>query len=113
MEGTRRLVSSRGFQAVCRVKRAQFKLPKRQVEKQAGDSEPLGGAATVQGANKGPSPTPPASASRRKGGKNWTIDKLYAPMDAYTESTFDFEFIHSTRYIPLLALSANWNSSAT
>jgi hypothetical protein len=75
MEGTRRLVTSHGFQAICRHKRAQFKLKNRQIAKQGGSSEPLSGATTAQGANKEPSPTPAAFAGRRQGGKNWTIDK--------------------------------------
>jgi hypothetical protein len=75
IEGTRRLVTSHGFQAVCRHTHAQFKLLNRQIAKQTGASEPLGGATTAQGANKEPSPTPAALAERRRGGKNWTKDK--------------------------------------
>jgi hypothetical protein len=75
VEGTRRLVTSHGFQAVCRRKRVQVKRPNRQIAKQTGASEPLGGATTAQGANKEPSWTLAALSGRRKGGKNWTIDE--------------------------------------
>jgi hypothetical protein len=61
---------SHGFKAVCRHKRAQFKLPDRQIAKQTGAIHPLGGATTAQGANKEPSPTPADLAGRRKGGEN-------------------------------------------
>jgi hypothetical protein len=36
VEGTRRLVTSHGFQAVCRRKRAQVKLPNRQIASRPG-----------------------------------------------------------------------------
>jgi phosphoglycolate phosphatase-like HAD superfamily hydrolase len=47
----------------------------RQMIKQTGSSEPLGGATTAQDAIKEPSPTPAALAGRRKGGKNWNNDE--------------------------------------
>jgi hypothetical protein len=76
----------------------------RQMAEQTGASEPLGGATTAQGAHKVPSPA--ALAGRRKDGKNWTIDIKYAPMDAYAKSSFDFDFIHSTRYGPPVRIGA-------
>jgi hypothetical protein len=83
---------------------------------QTGASEPLGGATTAQDADKEPWPTPAALAGRRKGGKNWTIDDQYALMDAYSNTTFDSDFIHSTQCRPPpfeFALAENWSSSSS
>jgi hypothetical protein len=40
-----------------------------------GDSEPLSGATTTQGAKKKPSPTPAALSGRLKGGKSRIVDE--------------------------------------
>jgi hypothetical protein len=100
VKGTRRLLTPRGLQAVCRHKRAHCKLLNRQIEDHTAARKPLGGATFTQGANKEPSPTPAAHAGRRIGGKDKTIDEKYALMDAYAKTTFDSDFIHSTWYSP-------------
>jgi hypothetical protein len=89
MEGTRRLVTSHGFQAVCRHKRAQFKLPNRQIAKQVGSGEPLGGATATQGANKEPPLTPAAFVGRRKGGKIG-LRQIVSPFGCVREVDFLF-----------------------
>jgi hypothetical protein len=58
---------------------------------QAGASEPLGGATTAQGADKEPSPTLAALASRRERGKKCSIDEECALMGVYDKKTFDSE----------------------
>jgi hypothetical protein len=67
---------------------------------QTGANEPPGGLITVKDAEKGPSPMPAALTGLRKRGKTYTIDEQYSQMDAYAKTTFDSDFILSTRYSP-------------
>jgi hypothetical protein len=116
VQGTRQLVTSSGSQPVCPHNRVDCKPVNRSMAEQTGGIEPLSGAITVQGAYKEPSPTPAALTGLRKRVKPWTIDEQYAQMDAYAKTTFDSDFIHSTRYsLPPFefALVENWCSSSS